>query len=295
MKALRIAIAIVLTIILFITARYIGPNREYTVSARIGDTVLEHTAPRGHEYAIPGAPWSWPEEGEVDIAELGLTKLTVIARPAPAGDLLSAIELQGKPKGGGEWTSFPRYTAQLDLPPEDSKCTFEFELPGQPWTTKYLYRFTARGKNNEPVTLAREDGEPMMIRFKGPAPAWIVLPHILCMFGGFLFIILAAFGAVRLIRGSTETGVGRSAWWAWALLFIGGVPIGVLMNWYAFHVTWEAVPFGYDVTDNKTQVALVFWGLAAIFLTRRPGKHAGVFALLAAILSLAMYMIPHSL
>jgi hypothetical protein len=68
-----------------------------------------------------------------------------------------------------------------------------------------------------------------------------------------------------------------------------------MMNYYAFDVFWEAVPFGQDVTDNKTQVALVFWGLAAIFLTRRSGRHAGFFTVAAGLLSLAMYLIPHSL
>jgi hypothetical protein len=135
----------------------------------------------------------------------------------------------------------------------------------------------------------------MMLKFKGPVPAWVWIPHVLLMFAGICLLMMSMWGAAGLLGGRAEPKTARLAWWAWAAMFIGGVPFGILMNYYAFDVLWEAVPFGNDITDNKTQVALVFWGLAAIFLTHRPGRHAGLFALGAGLLSLAMYLIPHSL
>ena len=58
--------------------------------------------------------------------------------------------------------------------------------------------------------------------------------------------------------------------------FLGGYPVGFAMNWYAFGVLWEGVPFGTDATDNKTQllfVYLLFLTLATLGSLRgRPGR-----------------------
>ncbi len=52
-----------------------------------------------------------------------------------------------------------------------------------------------------------------------------------------------------------------------ALLFLGFVPFGIAMNYFAFGVLWEAFPFGQDVTDNKSQIMLLFW-LVTLFLVK---------------------------
>jgi len=52
------------------------------------------------------------------------------------------------------------------------------------------------------------------------------------------------------------------------------------------------VPFGYDWTDNKVLVELVFWALAA-FLNR--GERRDRRSVLAAgVVTLLVYFIPHS-
>jgi hypothetical protein len=94
----------------------------------------------------------------------------------------------------------------------------------------------------------------------------------------------------------------------WALLFtfLGGWPLGFILNYQRFGVAWEGFPFGYDITDNKTQLVAVFWLVVALmswksFACRRSGRDlAGpatysAAVLIAALLSLVLYLVPHSL
>jgi hypothetical protein len=64
------------------------------------------------------------------------------------------------------------------------------------------------------------------------------------------------------------------------------------MQLYAFGELWTGWPFGQDLTDNKTLVAFIFWLIALIRLWRNR-EHRG-WALVAAIVMLIIYFIPHS-
>jgi hypothetical protein len=61
---------------------------------------------------------------------------------------------------------------------------------------------------------------------------------------------------------------------------------------YAFGDLWTGIPFGWDLTDNKTLVAFLFWTLALVANLRRERRWATV---LAAVVLLLIYSIPHSL
>jgi hypothetical protein len=52
------------------------------------------------------------------------------------------------------------------------------------------------------------------------------------------------------------------------------------------------VPFGYDLTDNKTLIAAVAWVLAVIQL--RGGKQARMAVVLGAVVTMVVFAIPHS-
>jgi hypothetical protein len=264
-KGLKIVLAVVLTLVVLFLSRYFGPNRKYTVETKLDGVTLSHKAPRG-------------KEGE------GPAELTLVVTGSQAADF--SAELVGQVKGTESWE-------RLD-PARVEDGNYVFEVPSKPWTTRYFYRFEARQGGNT-VTLARQNGDPMMVKFKGSVPAWIVTCHVLGMFGGFLLLILSVFYALELARGKNENRTaGRLAWWSWIVLFIGAVPFGIPMNYYAFNVYWEAFPFGGDVTDNKSQIALIIWLLAVLGLSFRRGRKTGLAVVLAGILVLAIFLIPHS-
>ncbi len=278
MKSIRISVAILLTVALFIQTRYFGPNREYTVEGRCGELTVQHTAPRNHKGDGPATLEVVVDGPERDGAALPLK-------------VQGRTEVTDDPQPG--WDYYPVHEIKKN---DDGGTCLGFEIPPLPIGTRFLYRFvTGSEEENLRIILAQKDDKPMTLKYEGEVPAWVLIPHILCMFMGITLLFLALFGAVDLVWKRAAPDAARLAWWAWAFMFTGGLPFGIAMNWYVFRVTWEAVPFGDDITDNKTQVTLIFWGLASLVLSRRPGRHAGLFALAAGLLAIAMYLIPHSL
>ena len=72
----------------------------------------------------------------------------------------------------------------------------------------------------------------------------------------------------------------------------GGMILGPLVQYYAFGDLWTGIPFGWDLTDNKTLIALIFWILAVI-MNRK--KERPLYTVLAAVVLLLVFSIPHSL
>jgi hypothetical protein len=127
------------------------------------------------------------------------------------------------------------------------------------------------------------------------------------MFAAFFFIIEALIGAFLMLTKNEEREF-TVAQTRWVLLFtfLGGWPLGFILNWQRFGVMWEGFPFGYDITDNKTQLIALFWLVVAFmswksFTCRRTGRDMaghGTYAIAvttASILSLILYLVPHSL
>lgn len=134
-------------------------------------------------------------------------------------------------------------------------------------------------------TLFRE--EPVVIRFKGAVPAFVLIPHILIMFVAMLFSNLAGLmSAVKYPKYKTY-GI-----WTLILLLAGGMILGPAVQYYAFGEAWTGVPFGWDLTDNKTLIAVLFW-ILAVYMNRKQDKPG--YILLAAVVLLLVYSIPHSM
>jgi hypothetical protein len=158
-------------------------------------------------------------------------------------------------------------------------------LPKQPAAGKLLYTISLSGEYGT-TPVASED--PVVIRFKDPVPAWIIIPHVLVMFAGMLLSTAAGLAALDKKRNPR-----RFVLWAIALLFVGGFILGPLVQKFAFGVAWAGFPVGFDLTDNKTLIALLFW--IAALIAGRKGKPARPFVLAASLVTLLIFLIPHSL
>ena len=80
--------------------------------------------------------------------------------------------------------------------------------------------------------------------------------------------------------------------WALSLLLAGGMVLGPVVQYYAFGEFWTGVPFGWDLTDNKTLLAVIFWILAVAMNYR---KQRPLYTIIAAVMLLLVYSIPHSM
>jgi hypothetical protein len=74
---------------------------------------------------------------------------------------------------------------------------------------------------------------------------------------------------------------------------LGGIILGPIVQKYAFGAYWTGWPIGKDLTDNKTAVAFLFWVIATYKLFKDRDK--SVMAIIAMIILLAIYLIPHSM
>ena len=131
--------------------------------------------------------------------------------------------------------------------------------------------------------------ENVIIRFKGKVPLWILIPHVIAMFGAML---LATRTGLEIFRGEKDNLL-KLTYWTLGFLLIGGFLLGPAVQLYAFDAWWTGFPFGTDLTDNKTLIALIVW-LIALFMYKRSSKPRA-WALGAAIVMLIVYLIPHSM
>ncbi|MFH1754343.1 MAG: hypothetical protein ABIA59_01455 [Candidatus Latescibacterota bacterium] len=150
---------------------------------------------------------------------------------------------------------------------------------------KYEYFVNIDDGIGEPVSVTGE--KPIYARYKAGVPVWVLLLHIFIIFVSMMFAIRTVF----------ETLIdGRYKWMLWAtilLLLLGAFVLGPFVQWYAFGVWWSGVPLGYDWTDNKVLVELVFWLFALLMNWGGRRRRGPVY--LAGIVTLVVFFVPHSL
>ncbi len=162
-------------------------------------------------------------------------------------------------------------------------------LPFQPPAGKLDYYLRVDGTDGA-VTIPAD--RTAVIRFKGAVPAAALVPHILLMF----FAVL--WGIRTLLEALVDRrGIRWMSWTTLGLVGLGGMVMGPVVQKYAFGAAWTGVPFGWDLTDNKTLLMFVVWiAAAAVIGLRRPlSPRARWAAAAASLVMLAVYLVPHSM
>jgi len=163
--------------------------------------------------------------------------------------------------------------------------TLTGSLPHQPPAGKLEYHIElSRGV----ATLMIPERENIVTRFKGDVPGAVLWPHVVLMFLGML--ISARAGIEALASGRR---IRLYAILAAALIFLGGMIFGPIVQKFAFGAYWTGFPLGYDLTDNKTLIAMIFWVIALVAVWRR--SRVRLWVLAASAVTLVIFMIPHSL
>lgn len=155
-------------------------------------------------------------------------------------------------------------------------------LPNQPPAGKLEYQ-VALMRGAEAAVFPTP---PAVTRFKGEVAPWILVPHVLAMF---LFMLIGTRAGLGALVGHD---VKRLVYHAAGLLVLGGFVLGPAVQQQAFNEWWAGVPYGWDLTDNKTLVAGIAWAWAVIQVARRKPSRAAIAA--AAVITLAVFAIPHS-
>lgn len=249
---LYIVVAAAITLAAVVYQRATGPTYPKKTELRIGEKVYPLQLTRSH-----GGEQDCPLEFLIpDTAVSG----RVAFRRFPVNE---------------EWTT-------VEMERKDSLLTVS--LPHQPPAGKLEYRVEFL-RGGESYSL--HESNATVIRFKGDVPAAILIPHILLMFIAMFFANLAGVMAFfRHPRFRTYT------LWTLILMGAGGMVFGPWVQWHAFGEAWAGIPFAWDLTDNKTLIAFLFWILAVVMNRKkeRPG-----YVILASLVMLAVYSIPHSM
>jgi hypothetical protein len=192
------------------------------------------------------------------------------------------------PDGGvtGEvaWRRYPSPESWSTLSLRREGECLTASLPTQPMAGKVEYQVRLHKGQEASVALP---AKPAVARFRRHVPEWLLVPHILAMFAGMLLSTRAGLEACL-----ARPNVPKLAVWAFGLLLVGGNMLGPAVQKYAFDAWWTGVPWGWDLTDNKTLIAVMFWLWAMWSL--RGGKQGRLAVALAAVSTLVVFTIPHS-
>ena len=238
-------LAIIITLVLSIYQRMTGPTHPKKVTIEL----------RGESHQIK-LPRSGVQKDEI----ITLTGIT------------SAVKSQ---------LHYRRYPTTSDYTTVDfqwADAEWQATLPVQPVAGKLQYYLTVNGKD-----YLKE--EPVVIRFRNDVPAYILIPHILLMFGAMLFAVYTFLLVVT-----------HKEYCKWlkitvATLFVGGFVFGPLVQHAAFGPWWTGFPYGTDLTDNKTLISFIFFVAA---LATFKWKYNKWVVCLAVLVMIAVFSIPHS-
>jgi hypothetical protein len=182
------------------------------------------------------------------------------------------------------WRRYPTDEAFGVIPLQRDADRLVAELPVQPPAGKVEYFLELTTADDT----RRVPDATVILRFHGPVPAPVLIAHIAVMFLAMLVGVRAALAAA--FGTGEERGLTVITL---AGLTLGGLMLGPITQEYAFGAYWTGVPFGWDLTDNKTLVMWIGWAAAGLAAARRWRAARGA-VIAAALLMLVVYVIPHS-
>lgn len=223
-----------------------------------------------------------PKRVRVEVAGESV-KLRLVRSGITSENLQVRVRIGGDAHGEIAWRRYPTQDAWSVIPLQRQGDELKAEIPHQPAAGKIEYQLRLHDGDR----LLTVPERTAVARFKDPVPAWVLIPHVLAMFGALLFAsragLEAALGRPRIAPFSLTT---------LGLIVFGGFLFGPAVQKFAFDAWWTGVPFGWDLTDNKTLVAGIAWGLAVATLRYPQRRRTAV--LLATLVTLAVFTIPHS-
>ncbi|MCX6826237.1 MAG: hypothetical protein NTV06_03055 [candidate division Zixibacteria bacterium] len=283
MRLLRYSGAFALTLILLILSHELSSVRSVDIKYSSGGLAIKHrTVPK----IIDGEP----------------DKIKIRIHSQGKKNLEARLYWTYLPKGAGHHDQI-----SIDMVPMDSNL-YAATIPLLSRGRIIEYHINISDTNgNLLARIPKFENESIKLKYQGGVPIYIVVPHISLMFIAVYLAVLALFDAFKIIRG--DNGLSSMAGnfrWATVSVFLGGYPFGWAMNYFAFGTIWEGIPFGWDFTDNKTQIVLLYLimlnlsTLGTLYKNRFGINHfsdktLGWLGILGFILILGIYIIPHSI
>ena len=218
---------------------------------------------------------------------IGHTLTVMLAEPLPEG--ISAFVRYRRFKSHDDWSSLPFEPGTFQFSRRGFHETvggLGARLPGLTERAgKYEYFVYVDTGDGKKISVTGEN--PVYARYKGEVPTWVLIIHIVVIFASMTFALRTV---IEALANGTFTWMLRTTV---LCLLLGAFVLGPLVQRYAFGVWWSGLPFGYDWTDNKVLVELGAWIYALAMNRDNRRDRRSVY--LAGILTLIVYLIPHSM
>jgi hypothetical protein len=226
---------------------------------------------------------TYPVRGEISLGGDGVEYTLARSHGGPTDQPVQVVVPSAAVRGEVRWRRYPTTDRWERVEMHHDGRALVAALPNQPPAGKLEYQVALMHGSDVAVFPA----PPAVTRFKGEVAPWILAPHVLAMF---MFMLLGTRAGLGALAGHD---VRRLAFHAFALLIIGGFLLGPAVQKQAFNEWWAGIPYGWDLTDNKTVIALLAWAWAVIGLARGKPSRAAIVG--AAVVTLAVFAIPHSM
>ncbi|HRY99726.1 MAG TPA: hypothetical protein P5550_11785, partial [Bacteroidales bacterium] len=226
---------------------------------------------------------TYPVRGKTELGS-DVIRYRLIRTHVTGQDARVSIEVPAGVNGEFTYRRFKSFDSWHTVPMLMEGSELAAYIPQQPAAGKVEYKVTlSDGSDRIELT-----AEPVVLRYKGHVPDYVLIPHIILMFLAMLFSTRA--GIEGLIRGKHAFNYTAATLF---LLLPGGMILGPIVQKFAFDAYWTGWPVGTDLTDNKTAVAFIAWIIA--FVRLRKDRTHTTWAWVAALILLAVYLIPHSM
>jgi|GEM_PF-2320879 len=294
MKPSKVLLAILITVALLVVARRASQRQVPVVveTTTYGELTLSHTC--NHVF-----------KGDNTTADLDV----IVSGGLVPEDAVIALYYEPRMT---DTTGTDNRSARIEaITIPGHNLVYRVEVPNQGRGTEFSYRFQLEDVVGRVLaTIPVEDGKhkpkQLWLRFEGRRLVPLLIAHIACMFGSFLlmvFVLLTAFEDVK--NNAVRIRLGKQTLWATIFLFLGTFPIGIWLEYQVYATYWTGIPFGHDITDSKALVIFLYWTvilymLRGSALSRDPRKDvigataARWVAVVGVVLSLALYLVPHS-
>ena len=228
---------------------------------------------------------TYPVGEKINFAGQSLDITLERSHAGPGDQLVSIAVDEGSIGGDLIWRRYPTKDEFSEISMRWEEGHLVAYLPHQPPAGKLEYRIRLRSGNE---TLLVPASGTVVTRFRGSVPPFVIIPHIV-----FIFLAMAYSNRAGIEAISKRSRLRYYTYVTVFLLFLGGMILGPIVQKFAFGAFWTGFPFGYDLTDNKTLVAFIGWMIALLRVRKNPNGRAWILG--AALLTLIVYLIPHSL
>jgi len=294
MKPSKVVLAILITIALLVVARRASQRQVPVVveTTTYGELTLSHTC--NHIF-----------KGDNATADLDVT----VSGGLVPEDAVISLYYEPRTMDAIETGTRPARVEAITIPGQ--ALVYRVVVPNQGRGSEFSYRFqledaAGRVLATIPVEEIKDKPKQLWFRFEGARSVVLLVGHILCMFGSFLLMVMVLLTAFEDVKNrAVRIRLGKQTLWATIILFLGTFPIGIWLEYQVYATYWTGIPFGHDITDSKALVIFIYW-LVALYLLRGsalsgdPRKDvigaaaARWVAVVGVVLSLALYLVPHS-